>query len=718
MAENNKAPEIEPIESINKPTSNVIITEKSQKCIADLQKSGLTMETINSYKDYLKVSDDGYTLSYPELLENKKSEYWTKKIYNRTKNKYIRPELQQSRIFRPLALTVNILRDTSFPICIVEGEKKAMMAVQLGIYCIAISGVWCWKKRIKKIEDENKNSGSIYTTPIDNGEPIEDEQEENNDLTLDVIEDFEKINLKGRVVYLCFDNDLWEKEQVKRALFTFAAQLTGVYGAIVKIIYLPQTDEKLGLDDFLIKYGIEEYRKLEQQAETVDLKTIQKALSGVPNIKNEFPIEIFNSDMQDFIKDASKRIDGSIDYIASGILGGAATLMSGTHKLCVNALSEWVEPPNLWISCIGSPSSKKSPCLNISKNEVDFFDNQFSTEYEQQVKEYKSKLAAYLNQKKSERGEPPEPPQRQRLTMQNGTTEAIQQAVYYNEHGCKRGITIWNDELASHFKGLGQYKNNSGNDEEYFFLCCYCQRYSVMRKSNNTDFVIYPSHSIIGTMQPRVLYNTLLKQGLTSTNGQLERWLFVTTDYVETGLQYEGNKPFDKTALQVAYKHLFDRKEEKLYLFTAEAQKAFNKYCFNITQRKKDRNMPEILKSYIQKQTNYVARFSLILHCLNNPEITLINETTLNKAIKLSEYFIKSFEKIAISRAANNDIVQRTLSMLQIRKIRKISPTRLHKMNVSLFKDKEKALIVLEHLQDMAYGRIVKSGSGASFVFF
>ena len=718
MTEYNKAPEIEQIESIQKPTSNNIIAENSQKCIADLKKSGITIETINSYKAYLKVANDNYILSYPELLENKKSKYWTKKIYNRTKGKYIRPALQESRIFRPLALPIDALQDTSIALCFVEGEKKAIMAVQSGIVCLAIAGVWCWKKRQRKTDNAEPNINDILSTNINDEETIDDEQDDNVDLTFDIIDDFEKINFKGRIVYLCFDNDLWEKVQVKRALFTFAAQLIGVYGAIVKIIYLPQTDEKLGLDDFLIKYGIDEYKKLEQQAETVDLKTIQEALSGVPDIKNEFPIEIFNSDMQDFIKDASKRIDGSIDYIASGILGGAATLMSGTHKICVNALSEWVEPPNLWISCIGSPSSKKSPCLNISKNEVDVFDNKFSAEYEQQMKEYKSKLAIYLNQKKSERGEPPEPPQRQRLTMQNGTTEAIQQAVYYNEHGCKRGITIWNDELASHFKGLGQYKNNNGNDEEYFLQSWNCQRYSVMRKSNNTDFVIYPSHSIIGTMQPRVLYNTLLKQGLTSTNGQLERWLFVTTDYVETGLQYEGNKPFDKTTLQVAYKHLFDRKEEKLYSFTVEAQKAFNKYCFDITQRKKDRNMPEILKSYIQKQTNYVARFSLILHCLDNPEITQINELTLNKAIKLSEYFIKSFEKIAISRAANNDIVHRALSMLQIRKIHQISPTKLHKMNTSLFKDKEKALIVLEHLQDLAYGRIVKSGSGSTFVFF
>jgi len=207
---------------------------------SDFYKSGISDETLNPYiqEGYVESQENGWKLYYPELLENVSTNYYTFRFDNppegkngKKLGKYKRPAGETSRIFRPLSFTPTILEDIKQPIIIVEGEKKAIKAEQEGFNCLAISGVWCWKSK--------------YT-----------------DDTL--IPDLHKIKWEGRKVYLCFDNDIVVKSQVKQALFAFMEVIT-LFGAIVRPVYLPACNEvnkKLGLDDYLMDYGAEEFQKL------------------------------------------------------------------------------------------------------------------------------------------------------------------------------------------------------------------------------------------------------------------------------------------------------------------------------------------------------------------------------------------------------------------------------------------------------------------------
>lgn len=179
---------------------------------ADFAKSGISEATINEYVQggYLTSESDHWQLFYPELLENKKSSYYTKRLKNPTdKSKYIRPKGETSRLFRPLDFTPENLQRPDSYVIITEGEKKAIKAVQEGFNCLSVAGVWCWKGK----------------TPDG------------------LIPDLHKINWKNKRVYLCFDNDIHLKPQVRRALLAFAEQLQE-FGATVLNIELPKFKEK------------------------------------------------------------------------------------------------------------------------------------------------------------------------------------------------------------------------------------------------------------------------------------------------------------------------------------------------------------------------------------------------------------------------------------------------------------------------------------------
>ena len=108
------------------------------------------------------------------------------------------------------------VKDTSVPLWITEGVKKADSLVSQGQCVVALQGVWCWQK---------------------DGVPLRD---------------WEDVRLWGRPVGVIFDSDVTTNPKVQAALEGLVGFLRG-RGARVTIAYLPDAADggKQGVDDFL-----------------------------------------------------------------------------------------------------------------------------------------------------------------------------------------------------------------------------------------------------------------------------------------------------------------------------------------------------------------------------------------------------------------------------------------------------------------------------------
>lgn len=708
MTEKTKNPQGATNEGINIDINNNITPPKTTKnqenqdfLNNDFKKSGIRQEVINKYiqNDLLISTDTGWELYYPELTNNAKSDYYTTRLKNPTTNaKYIKPEGQQSRLFRPLHLSPDSLLNSSECIIITEGEKKAIKAVQEGFNCVSLAGVWCWKTNFDKETEQESECG--------------------------IINDIKELNLKGKIVGLCFDADLWEKEQVKTALYSLACYFISEKKAKVKIIMLPKGKEK-GIDDYLIAYGRDSFQKLMDDAKEYSLKDIQEILSG--NNKNlNFPINIFKNDIREFITDLKIRLDAPIEYLASTFLTGASILMDGKYSIMIDKNKNWVDYPVLWAALIGNPSQKKTPCLNIFKTIIDEFQAELTEKYEAELEKYREDFTNYkidmkqyeqqrINNKTIPMPLKPEEPCRELITSQSITVEALAKALSKNN---SRSLAIWVDELASLLNGMGQYKNKGGNDIEYFLQAWKKQSYNVLRSNQENSYTVLASHNIIGGIQPKVLTKTLFNNKFESSNGMIERWLYVCSDYEETGNEYNSNIPYNNALIKNIYEKIFRTNKEFQCHFSADAQTIFNRFCKKIILEKK-KNITDLTKSYIQKQTDYVARFSLILHCINNDSGNEISEKTVSGAIALSMYFISCFEKISQQNCDFNPLEPQTLDYLRIKGLKSISPSKLHKSNTSRYKTVESAKHTLETLANKGYGRLqkVKNG-GINFIYY
>jgi hypothetical protein len=224
--------------------------------LADLRKSGLSDQTIYrcgfcSEKDADKIRSLlnwtgrgplGAALVIPYFdADGKPTNYARLKldspICDKTDGKPRKYEAPRGA--SPLAyfsaggVTAAALADPDEAVLLTEGEKKAAKADEAGFACIGLSGVWSWTKK-------RQGQG-----------PRE------------LLDGLGCLPWEGRRVYIVFDSDAADKENVRQAEAELARVL-GERGAIVSVVRLPAAADgaKVGLDDFLLSNPPEALRKL------------------------------------------------------------------------------------------------------------------------------------------------------------------------------------------------------------------------------------------------------------------------------------------------------------------------------------------------------------------------------------------------------------------------------------------------------------------------
>lgn len=211
--------------------------------IEDLAKSGLAPDDIEvgELKSNVQLSNNlsrthfqgesllkigGYFIVYPrhDCYRRLKLKTLIGKV------KYISPNNGGNKLYIPKQIYDDIYSyKPDNPIFITEGEKKSACGTKYGFPTIGLAGVYCY------LDKEGE------------------------------IEDFKSLNLSSRKVYLVFDNDIDKKTQVKQAELRLAVHVINKGGKPFSV-RLPNSDEKIALDDYLVEYGAENFKDLVNKA--------------------------------------------------------------------------------------------------------------------------------------------------------------------------------------------------------------------------------------------------------------------------------------------------------------------------------------------------------------------------------------------------------------------------------------------------------------------
>lgn len=394
------------------------------------------------------------------------------------------------------------------------------------------------------------------------------------------------------------------------------------------------------------------------------VKEAEKSLHDVSeyNIENiEFPIDIYPKPLQSYLMECYEKLDSNIDYTGSALLWLTSVCVGNAFELEVKR--GWTENGSVWIALVGKAGIGKTPSINkiiyplekININEI----KKFSKELEK-WEEYDS-----LSKKDKDQVSEVEKPKKTQFIANDITMEALVDLHQESDNA----VGVFKDELAGWFKDQNKY--NKGSDLEFWLSAWSGKPVYLNRKTSRSSYVDKPFIPVLGGIQPGILSNFYTEENKDS--GFMDRMLLSFPD--ATVEKYNENELsegvfewytdcmtmfFNDIKRRINYNDDGTIKPMKVML-NEEAKQEWVKVFNEITDFQNSDEENEYLKSMYPKQKSYIPRFALLLHLLEahfNPETDFryVNKESMQKAIKLSKYFINNAKKVRIDSVIVNDI--------------------------------------------------------------
>lgn len=493
---------------------------------------------------------------------------------------------------------------------IVEGELDVLSFVETGIYhCVSVpNGANLKNNNFSYIDLKYFNNKDRIYLAVDNDEP--------------------GVCLRDDLI------DLFDKEK----------------------IYLVSFNDCKDANEYLMKYGIEALGK------TIDSAT---PLTTKRQIVNEFPIDIFPSNIQNYMNECSRVFNDNRDFMGAGFLWMLSVILG--NSIHVQAKFGWSDPAILWIAIIGFAGKGKTPSLDrvlfplskINDENIQQFNKDFKDYAEFQALTKKEKQEV-LNQS----GEILEPTTKQ-FIIEDTTYEAI--APIHEKNPISLGL--YDDELSGWIKSMTRY--NATSSLPLWLKSWTGGSLKINRKTATSHFVKKPFIPILGGIQPGIFESFYDKENKDS--GHLDRMLLV---YPEVNAEYFNDNELDPFVedgyiefIQGMYSKVrdelivldeFDNIIPHVSKLTPEAKIEFKRVYNWLTDLINSDDENEYLKSMYPKLQRYIGRFALLIDFVHKyafgGELMLISKESILRAEKLVVYFITMGNKVKFQSKEMNSV--------------------------------------------------------------
>lgn len=378
----------------------------------------------------------------------------------------------------------------------------------------------------------------------------------------------------------------------------------------------------------------------------------------------DFPLDIFPTELQNYILECNRSLDSSIDYMGCSFLWLLSVIIGNSVKIQVKP--GWIEPATVWMTIVGKAGIGKTPSIS---NIVHPLNKENNREIKKFVKNYaKYEEFMSLDKKDKQNTEQIKKPAKTQFIADDITLEAL---VDMHEEN-KNSVGVFKDELAGWIKDMNKYR--SGSDLEFWLSTWSAKSVSLNRKTAKSSFVAHPLIPVLGGIQPGVFDTFYTEEN--KDNGFIDRMLLCYPDllvdeYNDNELSYDVINWYSEYVISfyrdIRNKCVIMNNEDEIEPFIAkwdndakiEWKRIFNK----ITAQQNDEDENEYMKSMLPKQKSYIPRFALLLNCLSvfdrsgDPNgFKIVNKKSILAAEKLSDYFIYMAKKIKITSSEIQDI--------------------------------------------------------------
>ena len=575
--------------------------------LADIRRSGLTDETIlragfqsvplrdvvRELKTNPYYLTSAYRIPYPETEGYARFRCFYE--HGKKGQKYLQPKESQIRVYFPGGMT-DALSDPTTPLYIIEGEKKALRAHQEGLTCIGLGGIWAWKREGKMLPG------------------------------------FDRIAIKGREILIVPDNDWTKTPSAYGQKISQQASVEGLSlalmkrGAKVKVIMLPESHKKIGLDDYLNENPVESLNNLEtlDTSKLLDKPEVAEEEQETGEVDDpwvlareifprvDFPWNIFPADVADSFKVLAKSCATSPVVIPGASFCILASALG--RSISISPKIGWTEPAIVWHGDIRETGEGKTPPARLLSKS---FNERQKAEHER----YDKEKAEHDSLPANERKDSPPPKQPRGFFLTELTLEGLRNDMRDHPTG---GVVAIMDELSSFVNANGQYKGGKGNDRESW-LKLHDGHPARVGRATGSIYIDGARPSVFGGIQPGVFSRVFQQEsGLYVQDGTLFRFLltfepprhYVLDDTVWSGDHREAWESILTRALKWS-KEWSEEKDSKPHclMFDTDAYSAFKDWRNGLDETKQ--YLHPVLRGFIPKAFTYAVRLAGIIHCLN-----------------------------------------------------------------------------------------------------
>lgn len=360
-----------------------------------------------------------------------------------------------------------------------------------------------------------------------------------------------------------------------------------------------------------------------------------KVASPNVNARLQFPYDIFPEKIQQYIFAQSIQHE----YIAGAIIGSLSTAIGNTTHL--EAMPGYKVKPIVYMAIVAPPGASKTPALKKAFSPLEEMDSDSYKVYKKEMEKYEQDLSTYEKDKKN--GEKPNKPVFSQVLIKDSTIEMVTDILEKNQFGC----CIMADELAGFLNRFNQYK--IGDEEQKWLSMWSGDPILNQRVTTGVKKVEDPFCSIVGGIQPGVL-ESLSKEDR-EHNGFYHRFLFVYPEsqpkqsWKQVIVPLHITRAFRELYITLIHHRFKDRIE---YELSKEANDLYFTW-FEYKNSQYNKSVSDNVKGIIAKYQDYCLRFSLIIQCIDDGAYRpgLVTSNSMEKAIRLTEYFLGNMHKAA-----------------------------------------------------------------------
>ena len=313
---------------------------------------------------------------------------------------------------------------------------------------------------------------------------------------------------------------------------------------------------------------------------------------------------------------------GAATGLPAPYLGGAglATLATVAGGARLRISNTWMVRPVLWVPLIGPAGSAKTPTLDAVRGRLRELDSATTADY----------IAAWENWQATPPKDRDEPPQDDRLLIDDATLEAVAIRL---AAGTGTGGTD-TDEMAEFLSGMSRYRSGGSSDRTRWLSLWSSSPWTVDRAGGRKLHIPCPVVTVCGGLQPH-LVNLLGPEG----DGMRPRWLPHPSPDLDLTWRPGQIAGSWSDTIEVLYGH----REEREWTLSDAALKAWKAARDEWKAQTRGIETPSTIAALAKADTQ-AARIALVLAESRHPGqldgVTEIDEDTMASAITIARYVL------------------------------------------------------------------------------